>query len=73
MRRLIRKRGTQLYLQEGGADGIWTEDIALATNFPDMVSAIGAKGRLSLNQVELVLIVDGCSPSLDMVLPLEDS
>ena len=73
VRRLIRKKGAQLYLHEDGVDGIWTEDIALATNFPDIPTALAAKRRLCLEQVELVLKVDGCSPSLDMVMPLGDS
>jgi hypothetical protein len=67
---LIRDKIGQGYFQR---DGTWTTDPAIATGFPNLMSAVEAKQQFNLKQVEVVFLMgDRPSAQCDVVLPLGD-
>ena len=70
MKTLIREKIDQVYFQRNGT---WTTDPAIATGFPNLMSAIEAQQQFNLKQVEVVFIMgDRPSAQCDVVLPLRD-
>ena len=70
MKTVIREKIGRVYFQ---ADGTWTDDPAIATGFPNLMSAIEAKQQFNLKQVEVVFLMgDRPSAQSDVVLPLRD-
>ena len=70
MKTLIREKTDQVYFQRNGT---WTNDPAIATGFPNLMSAIDAKQQFNLKQVEVVFLMgDRPSAQGDVVLPLRD-
>jgi hypothetical protein len=70
VKRVIRNRAG-LYLK---ADGTWTKDLEQAVCFSGFKAVISEKERLSLKEVDLVLLIKSTpSPKYDVVLPLRDT
>ena len=68
MNRIIRKKGTRLYLS---SEGGWATDWRQAQGFESMESVLSVMEKQKLTDVELVMVMgENPSEDYDVVLPL---